>query len=93
MIFRVLAYKDLKLNCFSTPIFERDLSDQDIIESTRRMCSHPKFDKNMFDYDLYSLGRFDDKTGDFIECSVQFLVSLGDFRNLAESEKGESVCS
>ena len=92
MKIKVVAYKDTKLNIFTQPMYlDGSASDSDIIEMTRRMCANPSFNKSMFEYDLYSLGLFDDKLGKFEVHDPEFLVSLADFRHLASEEKAEKV--
>lgn len=89
MITRLMAYKDTKLNVFTAPISMPDQKDEDIVESIRRMCANPKLPEAYFEYDLYSIGTFNDKTGVIEVKSPEFLVSLGDFRYLKEVKKDE----
>ena len=90
MKLRVVAYKDTKLNVFTNPFFVGDVSNEDLIENTRRMCANPSMPKTYFEYDLYLLGSYDDKTGHFDTSEPEFLVSLGDYKHLA-TEKVEKV--
>lgn len=83
MIMKVIAYKDTKLNVFSQPVCISSSSTEEIIENVRRMCANPEFPSSYFEYDLYFLGEFDDKTGSFKVSKPDFLVSLADFRHLA----------
>lgn len=92
MTLKIVSYKDTKLNVFSHPImFNGDLSDEDIIETFRRMCSSPDFPKAQFEFDIYVLGSFDDKSGQFTTFSPQYLCSLGDFKHLASDEVKDNV--
>lgn len=87
MILKLIAYKDTKLNIFTHPIYiDGDRKDEDIIETIRRMCCSPEIPLVYFDYDLYSLGTFDDKTGAFLTHAPEFLVSLGDYRYLRPTD-------
>ena len=83
MIMKVLAYKDTKLNIFTQPFYLDGHSDNsELIETIRRMCAAPGVPAVFFEYDLYLLGQFDDKTGVFETSSPEYLVSLGDFKHL-----------
>lgn len=83
MIVKVIAYKDLKLNIYTSPIYlDGDSSIEEIVEKTRRMCANPKLPVEYFDYDLYLLGTFDDKTGLFKTEAPEFLCSLADYKHL-----------
>ena len=90
MIMKLIAYKDIKLNVFTAPLAVKNDSKEDLIENVRRMCADPNLPKNYFEYDLYVLGEYDDKTGAFKVIAPEFLVSLGDYRHLA-AEKVENV--
>ena len=90
MKIRVLAYKDTKLNVFTNPFYVADASNEDVIENTRRMCANPSMPVSYFEYDLYSLGSYDDKLGKFDVSEPEFLVSLGDYKHLA-AEKVDKV--
>lgn len=91
MMMKVLAYKDTKLNVFTSPSFiDGDRSNEDLIETTRRMCANPQLPITYFEYDLYLLGTYDDKQGIFDVHDPEFLVSLGDFKHLA-AKKEEKV--
>lgn len=88
MKMKMIAYKDTKLNIFTRPSFiDGERSNEDIIESTRRMCADPKCPKTYFEYDLYCLGLYDDKLGTFEAHDPEFLVSLGDYKHLASTEE------
>lgn len=91
MKLKIVAYKDNKLNVFTNPFFLGNSSNEDIIENTRRMCANPKLPKVYYDYDLYCLGEYDDKTGHFDTKDPEFLVSLGDFRHLEAIDEVEKV--
>ena len=87
MIMKLIAYKDLKLNIFTSPMTIGNVESSEIIENVRRMCADPKMPQVYFEYDLYLLGTYDDKTGLFDCKSPEFLVSLGDFRHLASKKE------
>lgn len=92
MIFQVVAYKDTKLNVFTQPFYlDGDREHEEIIEIVRRMCANPQMPSVYFEYDLYKLGTFDDKTAEFSVGAPEFLVSLGDFKYLKSAEKAEVV--
>lgn len=82
----VLSYKDTKLNVFSQPMFQPEASREDIIEGIRRMCAG-QVPARFFEYDLYLLGIFDDKIAKFETIEPEFLVSLADFKHLAEPKE------
>lgn len=81
------VYYDKKLGVYTNPMFDRESSDENLIEMTRRMCANPEIPRSFFDYDLYRLGIFDDKDGSFdiLEKPV-YLCSLGDFAHLVSKE-------
>lgn len=87
MICKVICYKDVKLGVFSHPIFVGNLSKEEIIEDTRRMCANPQMPSVYFDYDVYFLGEFDDKLGTFKTTDPEFLVSIADFKHLRSVEE------
>lgn len=88
MKMKIIAYKDTKLNIFTQPSYvDGERSNEDLIETTRRMCANPKLPRTYFEYDLYCLGTYDDKTGTFDAKEPEFLVSLGDYKHLAASEE------
>lgn len=83
MKMKILSYKDTKLNIFTQPFYlDGERKEEEIIEIMRRMCANPQMPSVYFEYDLYCLGIFDDKTGTFEASSPEFLVSLGDFKHL-----------
>ena len=83
MTLKLVAYKDTKLNIFTHPIFfDGDRKNEEIIELFRRMCVDPELPLTYFDYDIYELGSFDDKTGQFETHDPEFLVSLADYKYL-----------
>lgn len=89
----MISYYDKKLGVYSSPSIIAEASDENIVEQTRRMCANPQMPKIYFEYDLYRLGAFDDKTGEFeIENKPVFLCSLDEYRHLA-SEVHEDVQS
>lgn len=84
----VISYYDKKLGVYSNPAVIQYAANEDIIEQTRRMCANPELPVVYFDYDLYILGSFDDRTGAFDTLpKPEFIVSLGDFRYLREQVK------
>lgn len=87
MIMKIICLYDKKLGIFTAPSTEKDLENADIIEGYRRMCANPQMPSQYFDYDVYLMGKFDDKTGEFITGKPEFLVSLGDYRHLKEEVK------
>lgn len=91
MIMKVLAYKDTKLNIFTAPVYmDGSKSNEDIIESARRMCADENVPLVYFRYDLYLLGSYDDKIGKIVSQEPEFLVSLADYKHLA-SDRFEKV--
>lgn len=85
MTMLLLSYYDKKLGVYSAPTTIQDKDDDVIIEETRRMCANPQMPKIYFEYDLYKVGSFDDKVGVIEKLDKPvFLVSLSDFRHLAE---------
>ena len=93
MILKICAYKDTKLNVFTNPFYLGNISNEEIIETARRMCANPQLPAVYFDYDLYILGEFDDKTGRFKTEDPEYLVSMADYKHLASKveEKVEKV--
>lgn len=91
MILKVVAYKDTKLNCFTNPFYLGNISNEEIIETARRMCTNPQLPSVYLEYDLYLLGEFDDKVGKFKVCDPEFLVSMADFKHLAPVKEEEKV--
>lgn len=87
MIMKLISYRDPKLGVFSNPIFEKNITDEEIKESARRMCANAECPKRIFEYDLYVLGTFDDKTGKYETYEPKFLVSLSEFSHLKEVEE------
>lgn len=83
MKLKLISMYDKKLGVYSNPSYERDVSNEDLIEGYRRMCANPKLPVGYFDFDVYILGYYDDKTGEFDTHKPEFLVALGDFRHLA----------
>lgn len=82
---RLISYYDRKINVYNPVICLPDSSDEDLIEGVRRMCASPKVNSQIFDFDLYSIGVFDDKLGSCVlNDKPEFLVSLADFRYLQE---------
>lgn len=85
MIKMVLGYYDKRIGCYISPQFQEQVSIEDLIEDVRRMTYAPNFRVEMFDYDLYLLGTFDDKLGSFdLKAKPDFIVSLDDFRPRGE---------
>lgn len=88
MKLQVLSYKDNKLNIFTQPFYlDGSRTQEEIIEVMRRMCANPQMPVVYFEYDLYKLGIFDDKTGVFECASPEFMVSLADFKHLRPVEE------
>ena len=82
MMTKLVAYYDKKLGVYTQPISMPDVDAEDLIEQVRRMCANPKAG-DIFDYDLYELGSYDDKRGLItMNEKPDFIVSLGDFRSL-----------
>lgn len=90
MIQTLLAYYDPRLGVYTTPITIQYERVEDVLEVVRRMCAAPQIDPNMFEYDLYYLGTYDDKVAEFkLDVKPVFLAHLGDFR-IKEKEKDEN---
>lgn len=84
MILKVVSLYDKKLGVYANPTYVHDDDDDSLKEAYRRMCAGD-VPANVFDYDVYVLGTYDDKLGQFIlNDKPEFLVSLGDYRYLQE---------
>lgn len=91
MIMKVVSNYDKKLGIYSAPICVANDSNEDLIEKYRRMCASDQLDVKVFDFDVYVLGTFDDKLGQYdLLAKPEFLVSLGDYRYLQEKSNGQS---
>lgn len=91
MISKLVAYYDKKLGVYTQPISMADISNEDLIEQTRRMCANPKIPEAYFDYDLYILGSYDDKRGIIVVLDhPDFVVSLSEFRLFRQEEQAHA---
>lgn len=89
MKMRLLCYRDSKLGVFGTPFSERDCSNEDLIETVRRMAANPEIPSHYFEYELYSLGSYDDKNGSITPIIPEFIVSFGEFKSYRTEKKEE----
>lgn len=84
MILKVVSLYDKKLGVYANPTYVHNDDEEALKEAYRRMCAG-EVPANVFDYDVYVLGTYDDKLGQFIlNDKPEFLVSLGDYRYLQE---------
>ena len=80
MILKMLSYYDKKMNLYTSPITIDNRPDEDIIEVYRRFTCSKEFNPSYLDFDIYSLGTFDDKTGRIVlEDKPVYLASFSDF--------------
>lgn len=84
----VLAYFDKKIGAYNDPVFSPEFSDEDFIEQSRRMCASDKISPKIFDFQLYRLGTFDDKSGEMeLFDKPIFICSFSDFEYMKEKQK------
>ncbi|QXP08392.1 MAG: nonstructural protein [Arizlama microvirus] len=78
MKYIVVCVRDRAADCFGVPVFGASLGSaiRSFTDEINRADPSNQMHKHPDDFDLYSLGVFDDATGDF-QCGIPRQVAIG----------------
>jgi len=67
MIYKIVAVRDRAIDAFGVPIFVANVGGaiRSFGDEIKRVDPNNQMNKHPEDYDLYSLGEYDDSTGEF----------------------------
>lgn len=69
---------DKKIGAFRAPVTSAYEQVSDFAEDVRRFVLSSEYQKQLDECDIYYLGVFDDKVGEYVTQKPQFVVSISD---------------